>query len=216
MPVNVMRAVVFELRTPLASWAEGGAALRPTDFVPSWSAMVGMVGAALGWPRGDERLVRFANDYALAVSVHSPGTRIEDFHTIQSPTARQATALRARNRADEMSVDDIHTSITRREYVSDARYTIAMFELSVMPVVAIDLVATALGDPVFPLYAGRRGCALGRVAASVVEGPLDVVLPKVTHWDWRIDAPFPPAVVRERRDMLVGDHKFTVRHEATR
>jgi len=211
-----MRAVLFDLRTPMASWAEGGAALRPTDFVPSWSAIVGMVGAALGWPRGDERLVRFANDYALAVAVHSPGVRIEDFHTIQSPTARQATDLRARTRADELSVDDIHTSITRREYVSDARYALAVFQLSDEPVVAVDAVVAALGSPVFPLYAGRRGCALGRIDARAVEGSLETVLPEATHWDWRIAAPWRPSVVRERRDMLVGNRKFTVRREAAR
>lgn len=211
-----MHAFIFDLRTPLASWAEGGAALRPTDFVPSWSAIVGMVGAALGWPRGDERLVRFASDYALAVAVHRPGVRIEDFHTIQSPTARQASDLRARTRADELSVDDVHTSITRREYVSDAVYTIAVFRLNDEPVVAVDVVVAALGDPVFPLYAGRRGCALGRIGARAVEGPLESVLPAATHWDWRIPAPWRPSIVRERRDMLMGGRKFTVRQEAAR
>ena len=211
-----MRALVFDLRAPLVSWAEGGAALRPTDFVPSWSAIVGMVGAALGWPRGDERLVRFASDYALAVAMHSPGTLIEDFHTVQSPTARQAANLRATSRAEELSVSDVHTSITRREYVADARYTIAVFQVSDVPVVAVDAVVAALGSPVFPLYAGRRGCALGRVAAREIEGSLDVVLPEATHWDRRLAAPWSPSVVRERRDMLVGDRKFAVRREAVR
>jgi hypothetical protein len=160
--------------------------------------------------------MRFAGDYALGVAVHSPGVRIDDFHTIQSPTARQAINRRARTRADELSVDETHTSITHREYLADARYTIAIFQLSDTPIVTVGVVVDALGHPEFPLYAGRRGCTLGRIAARAVEGSLEAVLPDATHWDRRITAPWRPSLVRERRDMLAGNRKFTIRQEAVR
>jgi hypothetical protein len=78
------------------------------------------------------------------------------------------------------------------------------------------VVVDALGHPEFPLYAGRRGCTLGRIAARAVEGSLEAVLPDATHWDRRITAPWRPSLVRERRDMLAGNRKFTIRQEAVR
>lgn len=195
------------------SWSETGAASRPTDFVPSWSAIVGLVGAALGWGRTDQRLVRFANDYALAVAVENPGERIQDYHTIQSPEKSQAEAMRAQTRADELSVASVHTTITRREYVSGAAYTVLLLADSDSPIASATEIAAGLGRPVFPLYAGRRSCALGRVAAEVVAGNLDDLLPGATHWDHRLASGRSPSLIRERRDQRVGPFAFTIRHE---
>ena len=50
-----MKAIAFELNTPMSSWATGGASIIPTMSEPTWSAVVGMIGAAafgiimLGW-----------------------------------------------------------------------------------------------------------------------------------------------------------------------
>ncbi len=163
------QGIRFIVRTPLASWSQTGAALRPTDFVPTWSAIVGLLGAALGWSREDRRLDRLAADYAMAVRVDAAGERIEDYHTVQSPEKSQAGAMRARTRQDELSVRDVHTTITRREYVSGAAYTVLVLATVDAPVATPAQLAEGLAHPVFPLYAGRRTCLLGKVMAETVD-----------------------------------------------
>lgn len=207
------QGVRFRLQTPLASWSESGAALRPTDNVPSWSALVGMIGAAFGWRRADGRLSQLATDYAMAVRIERSGERIEDYQTVQSPERSQADRLRASTRADELSVPNVHTTITRREYVADAIYEILVLAVANTPVVTADEIRAAMLRPIFPLYAGRRSCALGRLAAVVVTGELDTLLPDATNWDSRLVTARAPSLVRERRDMRVGANSYALRHE---
>jgi CRISPR system Cascade subunit CasD len=205
-----MNAVHFSIRAPLASWSESGAAYRPTDTVPSWSALVGLCGAALGWERGDPRLAEFAQDYAPAIRSDT-GERLVDYHTVQTPH-RPTLQRPPRSRAEELAAETVNTTVTRREYVQDVRYEILMVPVAEAPVVAAEALARALRHPRFTLYAGRRSCPLGRVPATVVESSLD----GMTHVDTRLaDLPWVvPSLIRERRDMPVGWRKFAVRREA--
>lgn len=68
--------LVGTLAAPLASWGVGGAARHPSDLTPTASAVLGMVGAALGLARGDERLDSLQEDYALATQTLKVGHRI--------------------------------------------------------------------------------------------------------------------------------------------
>ena len=91
-----------------------------------------MIGAAIGIPRGDERLPRIASDFALALRVDEPGVRAYDYHTVSSPDASKAKAIRPRTREQELSLnkwDDLNTTITRREYIQGARYQIFIVQL---------------------------------------------------------------------------------------
>lgn len=205
--------ICFRLAVPLVSWSEAGAVIRPTDLIPSWSAITGMIGAALGWGRDDARLDRLAADYAMAVQVEQFGERLQDFHTIQSPEAAQAQRIRVRTRADELEVPTIHTTITRREYVSGARYVILVLPCRSDPGVSAQAIADALRRPAFALYAGRRSCAVGFIAAEVVTGNVDHLLPAATHWDSRLVSARTPSLIRERRDQRVGPRQYAVRHE---
>jgi CRISPR-associated protein Cas5/CasD subtype I-E len=203
----------FRLAVPLVSWSESGAATRATDFVPSWSAITGMCGAAFGWKREDPRLVRLAAEYALAVAVKNPGQRLEDYHTVQSPEASQASRLRVRTRADELSVAAVHTTITRREYVAGAEYEILIIQLTENPIVLPQQIVSALATPAFPLYAGRRSCVVGRLTAEYFEGEIDQLLSAASHWDARLNTSKAYTFVRERRDLLVGNRQFASRNE---
>lgn len=203
----------FRLRVPMASWSETGANLRPTDFVPTWSAITGLIGAAFGWRRDDIRLVELASGYALAVRVEKPGERLEDYHTVQSPERSHSDRLRSRTRADELSVAQIHTTITRREYVTGADYSLLVVAAVESPVVEPGQIVDALRRPVFPLYAGRRSCPIGRIAAEPVSGAMDSVMPDATHWDARIPSSRTPSLIRERRDLRVGAMAYAARNE---
>lgn len=208
-----IRAVRFDLNPALASWSESGVVIKPTDRIPSWSALVGLVGAAFGWARDDARLPRFAAEYAAAIEVLRPGTVIEDYHTVQSPEAEHARRARARTRLDELSVEKQHTTITRREYVADAHYRITLMPLTEVPEVDATAICTALANPVFPLSAGRRSCAIGPLRGTVISGEADDLVVTATHWDQRIATTRTPSLVRERRDLPVGNRQFIARFE---
>ncbi len=219
-----MSAVIFTLSTPLASWAESGVSYRPSDFVPTWSALVGLVGAAFGWPRGDERLVRFATEFAPAFEVVRTGDRLVDFQTIQSPGRAVFKNKAPRTRHQEVDVakeqGKLHTTITKREYVQDSVYKIALASLVEKPFIGMKDIIDALASPVFPLYAGRRSCPLGHVAAELSDGDaVNEWLPNVTHWDTRLVCEIEPSLTRERRDLLVKSaepRRFSIRTEAIR
>lgn len=203
----------FSLKAPMASWSESGVLVKPTERTPTWSALVGLVGAAFGWSREDDRLAKFSADYAPVLVVRKAGEVFEDYHTIQTPEASQALRRRARTRLDEMSVPSIHSTITRREYVSDSVCDIILFPLTSTPVVTPEEIAAALANPVFPLYAGRRSCPLGPLRCVVENGDADTAVNEATHWDSRIRSSRKPSLVRERRDLLVGPRQFFIRKE---
>jgi len=208
-----VNALAFDLTVPLSSWAVGGNSITPTMAVPTWSAIVGMIGAALGIPRDDDRLPVIAADYGLAVQVMDAGEREYDYHTVQSPMASKVRPLRARTRAQELdlgSVDDMNTTITRREYMHGARYRVFIVQLSEAPLFPVDQIIAALRNPAYPLYAGRRSCVMGRVNAQPVG--MDA-LEDATHWDQRIPMEKPHAMVAERHDLLTGRRTFSIRHE---
>ena len=208
-----VHAVRFDLNPTLASWSESGVVIKPTDRVPSWSALVGLVGAAFGWARDDARLPHFAAEYAMAIEVLRPGVVIEDYQTVQSPEADQARRRRSRTRLDELSVAKVYTSITRREYVADASYRITLVPTTQVPEVDATAICEALAHPVFPLSAGRRSCAVGPLRATVVSGEFDDLVATATHWDRRIATVREPSVIRERRDLIVGERQFVARLE---
>jgi len=205
--------ISFAIEVPLVSWSESGTALRPSDQVPTWSAIVGMMGAALGLSRTDHRLAELGLDYGMAVEILHRGTLVEDFHTIQSPERSQSEKIRASTRYQELSVKDVHTTITRREYISGASYLFLIVALVDDPVFAPCEVAQALRNPIFPLYAGRRSCPIGRVNATVIEGDLDGLLKKATHWDSRITTSRVPSLIRERRDLRSVNATYLMRKE---
>jgi CRISPR system Cascade subunit CasD len=215
-------AVRLRIEAPLVSWSEAGVSYRPSGVAPSWSALVGMLGAALGWGRDDPRLLDLAADYAPALQVRQAGDRLVDYHTIQTPHRPALKGRRVRTRADELRLGrsasgDPHTTITRREYVMDARYDIVVVPLNDAPVADPGSLASALVRPVYPLSAGRRSCLLGWVPAEVVGGErVEDWLPQATHWDARLPSGLPCSVVTERRDLLaaLAPRRFKVREEA--
>ena len=208
-----MNIIAFDLVTPMVSWAVSGSSVVPSMATPTWSAIVGMLGAALGIPRDDDKLVGIAADYALAVRVEALGTKQYDYHTVQSPSAGKVKAARPRTRAQELTLgteEDVNTSITRREYLHDARYRMFIVQLAQAPEFSAECIVEALRHPVYPLYVGRRSCLVGRLDAGLT-GTEE--LNTATHWDKHISLDKPASMIAERRDLLIGKREFGIRHE---
>lgn len=201
--------LVFTIFAPLGAWgtpspSSGNAAYKASETVPTKSAVVGLLGAALGWPR--ERLGELAAALHVAVRLdrqplHQPAP---DYHTVrkgQRPRGRERWS-----RFDELRDDLTRTAsggamLSRREYLAEGLWTVAVHCASGQVVTAADL-AAALRSPVYPMYAGRKAFSLGLppdpevieadgpVAALAAYGSLTRRRPALTRW---LAAPADPA-----------------------
>ncbi|MEM1054715.1 MAG: type I-E CRISPR-associated protein Cas5/CasD [Bacteroidota bacterium] len=154
--------LLFQLYGPFASWGEIAVGeIRPTADHPTKSAVLGIVGAALGLRREQEREHRsLAEGLLYAVEVYRSGLLLRDFHTVQVP--EKTLPAYGRTRADALrhaKDQEANPLVSYREYRSDP-YTIVALRVRSgvsLPWSLADLKAH-LKRPRFPLYLGRKAC----------------------------------------------------------
>ncbi|MDP3276800.1 MAG: type I-E CRISPR-associated protein Cas5/CasD [Deltaproteobacteria bacterium] len=122
---------------------------RPTEDAPTKSAVLGLLGAALGIARDDvQALVALDRAFDLVVRVDRPGDLLDDYHTsLDVPWIDGGGIYR-------------HAEITRRRYLCGARFTLWL----VSTAASEQLLATWHDALRYPRYApvlGRRGCPPG-------------------------------------------------------
>ncbi len=150
--------LLFHLYGPLQAWGEAAPGeVRQTADHPTKSGVLGLVGAALGLARDDDAAHQ-ALDQGLnfAVRVDRLGRRLTDYHTVQAPPKGK---LKHQTRRDQLTWtrrSDLETLLSRRDYLLDACFTVALSTTTA----TIDLqnLANALTRPHYPLYLGRRNC----------------------------------------------------------
>jgi CRISPR system Cascade subunit CasD len=140
---------------PLQSWGFGSRfQRRTTGLHPTKSGVIGLISAAMGLAKGSreeaERLPRLAALKMTSIAIPRrdkvpgvglPVRRIEDFHTVLD-TRRASGAL------------DKDAVVTHRQYLLEARFGIIL--QGERPV--LDRVATALRDPAWGVWLGRKSC----------------------------------------------------------
>ena len=163
--------LVFRLYAPLASWGEAAVGeTRPSSTCPGRGALLGLLGAALGLRRDDaEGQAALFRGFRVAVKQYRAGTLLSDYHTAQVPASQ--SKVRYRTRRDELNAPQkvINTILSSRQYRCDGLWTVAV---AATPAARQDLamLREALLKPAFPLYLGRRACALAApLAPEVVE-----------------------------------------------
>ena len=208
--------VKFQVQAATASWGESGGTVRETSRTPTYSGIIGMVGAALGLPRGDKGIFAMAAEYAMACATYNVGTPFEDFHTVETPS-REVSDRAYRNRAEELQ-RSTGTIITRRRYRSDVAYLIALFALSDTPTFTPEQIAVALNGPQYLLCAGRRNSPLTAPtdAKTMVASSVSDALGQDTHIAF--DSRLTPGSCDvhhtvARHDMPVGIRQFEDRTE---
>jgi CRISPR system Cascade subunit CasD len=157
--------VVFRLEAALAAFGDLAVGENwLTHRRPGASMALGLVAAALGIPRDAPDHARLAADWKLAVREDRAGAPLADYHTAQAPPQRRGRRFATR-REELADANDLATVISRRDYVTDAAFTIALW-----PMADAELdpqrIADALRRPVWTPYAGRRSCPL---AARVID-----------------------------------------------
>lgn len=170
--------LVFQLYAPLASWGEEASGeIRHSATVPTRSALLGLLAAAVGIRRDEETALNgFNQHYHLAVHALASQDRwLRDYHTVSAP--RESKKYRYYTRRDELTLapDEVGTLISQREYRCDGYWHIALSATSGAPY-PLTALREALLAPYFPLYLGRKSCPLALpLAPRLMTGTLKTV-----------------------------------------
>lgn len=174
--------LVFTLSANMS--AMGGPAgheRRGTMTTPGKSAVIGLLGAALGLERMDAEGFASLDTLNLAVSRILDGNHLRDFHTVQTVPTAKAKRPDSRPTALHQAGLGVNTAITLRDYRCGAVFGVALWGRA-------DLIrlAEALRTPVFHLYFGRKSCPLSSpLAAKVIEADdPEMALQQVTLPFW--------------------------------
>lgn len=151
--------LVMRLYAPLASWGEIAVGeVRHSATYPSKSALLGLLGAALGVRRDDDAKQADLNaGYVFGVKLCSAGFPLRDYHTVQAPQSKAKE--RYYTRRDEVMRGELNAMLTEREYRCDALAVVAVAALGGNALPLREL-SKKIKAPSFPLYLGRKSCPL--------------------------------------------------------
>lgn len=154
-----MSTLLLRLAGPMQSWGEESRSVRrETAKAPTKSGVLGMLAAAQGRRRTDDIEDLLSLDFA--VRIDQPGRVERDFQTSTTLDGRHSFPL------------------TTRYYLTDAIFLAAVQGDASL----ITVLDTALRQPRFPLYLGRRSCPpVGPVTLGIREAGAVEVL-KAEPW----------------------------------
>ncbi len=177
--------LILRLDGPMQAWGmHTFEDFRPSNLFPTRSGLLGLLGACLGIDRRDHAgLEKLASSVEFAVRVDRAVTRLDR----QRPMSKSAiklsdfhTVLAARKVDGSANENPV---VSRREYLFDAAFTVAIGEKQNAPV-TLAVLADALRRPCFTPVLGRRSCPISRplldgapVEASDAKAALASVLP---------------------------------------
>ena len=131
-----MTGFLLHLYGPMQSWADTGfGQLREAGEFPSRAAVLGILAAAMGIPRADNRLLSLHEGLKVHVVTLRPGRVLRDFHTVETRVGKART-------------------LTSRDYHHDAHF-VALVEGDEALLVEAE---AALRRPVYGTFLARRSC----------------------------------------------------------
>lgn len=148
--------LVFQLQGPMASWGEPAPGeVRHTHELPARSALLGLLGAALGITRDDEVALNTLNaHYQFIICAGTMAQWSRDYHTVQVP--KEIRKVHYYTRRDELRDKLIlETTISKRDYYADGYWLVAIAVTPGAPY-SLEELQVALQSPVFPLSLGRK------------------------------------------------------------
>ncbi len=158
--------LLFQLYGPMQAWGEIAVGeIRPSALHPTRSGVFGILAAALGIRRNEsDRLEALRDGYDFALRIDGPGSAMLDYHTIQTPRNRKKRVFYTRR--DETGPllepgEDLNTILSRREYLTDAVFTVCLQSHKDSAPYSLSILAEALKKPRFTPYLGRKSCPAG-------------------------------------------------------
>jgi CRISPR system Cascade subunit CasD len=183
--------LVFTLAAPFGSFCDTASsatmAHKPTRLEPTCSALVGLLGAALGEPR--ERLADLAAAWCIAVrtGVRPRPDPKPDYHTITPPRAPEGRQYwtRFEELRGLLSGGETAGSIqSRRAFWSCGLWTVSIAARERRGP-AFEVLESALKAPRYPLYVGRKAYPLGLPPdPQVIDAPTVVEAHTKYGWPW--------------------------------
>lgn len=158
------RFLIMRLDGPMQAW--GGHTyedFRPSHLFPTRSGLLGLIAACLGIERDDHvRQEALATSLDFTVRADTGALRPESGDMVQPKRTVRLTdfhTVLAARRVD--GKPSSYPVVSRREYLFDAYFTVAVGEHA-DAAVKLDEVAAGLKRPVFTPFLGRRACPLAR------------------------------------------------------
>jgi CRISPR system Cascade subunit CasD len=148
--------LVFQLHGPMASWGvDAPGEVRHSHELPSRSALLGLLAAAMGIRRDEEaRINEFNLHYSFVLCASRAPRWSRDYHTVQMP--KEVRKARYYSRREELqSPELLSTLISRRDYYTDAWWLVAVTTTPEAPY-SLEQLRDALLHPTFSLYLGRK------------------------------------------------------------
>ncbi len=184
--------LAFLIDAPLQSWgASSKFQRRETESWPTKSALIGVLAAALGIDKhATDEVEKLAPIAALTFTVlrwpkSHPSLRLTDFHTIGGGYDKSDPVQKLHIPAKAGDRSPFGTVITRRTYLTEARF-IALFQGDHA---TLEKAATALLDPVWGIWFGRKTCIPATLLSPVIaENPTTALSALATKLDQEIPA----------------------------
>ena len=169
-----MPTLLLRLASPLQSWgSDSNFDYSTTERELTKSAIIGFLGAALGWNR-DMDFVCLSQQLEFGVRVDREGKYLNDFQTVDGDV--QETVLK------RPGYNNKQKYITYRQYLSDAVFLVGLEGEREL----LEKLEKALKAPVFPLYLGRRSCPPeGKLCLGIVDKNLRQALEQCP-WQGRL------------------------------
>lgn len=192
--------LVFGLTGSLGAMGElAGHERRGSLVWPARSAIIGLMGAALGIRRDGDFSALDALE--IAVAIFDWGAPLRDYHTVETVPSAAAKAPNSRPEALREARGRSNTTITLRDYRAGVLFGVSAAGEGLEPV------AAALRNPRFTLYLGRKSCPLAApTGAKVVaaEDPAEA-LARLDLPPWRQRAVARTLVVSDEAGEVVHD-----------
>lgn len=160
-----MKTLLLKCAGPLQSWGnDSNYDTRRTAHIPTKSAIVGLLAAALGYRRDEDERIQALNSLDFAVRVDQSGSILRDYHMVRKESLKKS----------EQAV-----YITQRYYLQDAVFIVAIGSEDED---LMDKIEGALSAPYFQPFLGRRSVP---VTADFVIGSFDLTpIEALKNWRW--------------------------------
>ena len=155
-----MRFLLFTHYAPMTAHGEVAVGERRMGWDrPSRSAIIGLVAAAMGIDRADDKKHQELDAGVwYAVRTDAGGRPFTDYHTTQVPGTQRKR--RFATRREELAAENLNTILSVREWRADALYTVALWRRDEGKA-DLDAIVAALERPFYTLYGGRKAGPLG-------------------------------------------------------
>lgn len=174
----------LRLEGPLQAWGhhESKFVIRRAAEAPTKSGIIGLLCCALGLSRKEatQKQLSILTPLRMGVRVDVPGVSFWDYHTVGAKLRMPIAEEAGKTKKDAL--------LSRREYICDASYLVALQGDPAL----IQVLFNALKNPVWTLYLGRKCCPPSRPITEHGTGLFPDLLSALTSIPWRPRLPGDP------------------------